>query len=149
MPFHPVPEAFEGNLKIVGHGPSTEKQHAPHFPDDVLTVGANRGVRMLFFPCRGLQDGFFQVLIDKKPPFVSCAVSQVELTLVCLKMVGEHDCHLSNQHGMVMPCMSAAAVGPFLCAVDTTVTKPTPVRCWQLSGKGHYSRVDRFRKPMG
>jgi len=60
MPFHPVPEAFEGNLKIVGHGPISEKQHAPHFPDDVLTDGSNRGVRMLFFRVGGYRMGFFR-----------------------------------------------------------------------------------------
>ena len=66
------------------------------------------------------------------------AVSRIDTNLVSLEMIVEHDCHLSNQHGMVMPCMSGAAVGPFLCAVDTTVTRPTPVRCCQLSRRGHF-----------
>jgi len=32
MPFHPVLVAFGGNLKIVGHGPSTEISMRPTFP---------------------------------------------------------------------------------------------------------------------
>jgi len=31
MPFHPVLEAFGGNLKVVGTGAS---KHAPHFAED-------------------------------------------------------------------------------------------------------------------
>jgi len=37
MPFHPVLEAFGGNLKIVGTGASTANQHMPHFADDAST----------------------------------------------------------------------------------------------------------------
>ena len=103
----------------------------------------------IIFPRRGIQACLFLVFIGKKPLFVSCTVYQVELALVCLEMIGEHNCHLSNQHGMVMPCMSGAAVGPFLCAVDTTVTRPTPVRCCRLFRDGHFTQVDRLRKPMG
>jgi len=57
-------------------------------------------------------------------------------------MIIEHDCHPSNEHGMVVPCMSGAAVGPFLCAVGTIVTSPAPDRCCQLSREGHFTRVD-------
>jgi len=117
--------------------------------DLCANCGFEEGCPKSFFPCRGLQAGLFQVFIGKKPPFVSCTVCQVELTLVSLEMIGEHDCHLSNQHGMVMPCMSGAAVCPFLCADDTTVTKPTPFRCCQLFREGHYTRVDCFITPMG
>jgi len=42
MPFHPVLEAFGGNLKIVGTGASTANQHMPHFADD-----AWRGPRLM------------------------------------------------------------------------------------------------------
>jgi len=35
MPFHPVLEAFGGNLKVEGTGASTANQLAPHFADDV------------------------------------------------------------------------------------------------------------------
>jgi len=35
MPFQPVLDAFGGILKIVGTGPSTANQHAPHFADDI------------------------------------------------------------------------------------------------------------------
>jgi len=34
MLFHPVPEAFGGNLKIVDAAASTANQHAPHRADD-------------------------------------------------------------------------------------------------------------------
>jgi len=98
---------------------------------------------------RGQRASLFQGFIGKKARFVSCTVCQVELALVSLETIGEHDCHLSNQHGMVMPCMSGAAVDQFQCPVHTTVTRPTPVRCCQLSREGHFTWVDRFRKPMG
>jgi len=39
MPFHPVLEAFGGNLKIVGTGARTANQHMPHFADDVRGIG--------------------------------------------------------------------------------------------------------------
>ena len=48
-----------------------------------------------------------------------------------------------------MSYKSGAAVGPSLCAVDSTVTRPTPVRCCQLSREGRFTGVDRSRKPMG
>jgi len=35
MLFHPVLQAFCGNLKIMGTGASTANQHAPHFADDL------------------------------------------------------------------------------------------------------------------
>jgi len=38
MPFHPVLEAFGGNLKIVGTGASTANQHMPHFADDIDAI---------------------------------------------------------------------------------------------------------------
>jgi len=38
MPFHPVLEAFGGNLKIVGTGASTANQHMPHFADDIAVL---------------------------------------------------------------------------------------------------------------
>jgi len=45
--------------------------------------------------------------------------------------------------------MNGAAVGPFLCAVDTPVTRTTTVRRCQLPRDGHFTQVDRFRKLMG
>ena len=50
MPFHPVLEAFEGNLKIVGHGPSSEKQHAPHFPDDGVALNVFNQCNRVLLP---------------------------------------------------------------------------------------------------
>jgi len=35
-PVYHVLEAFGGNFKTVGPGASVEKQHVPHFPDDVV-----------------------------------------------------------------------------------------------------------------
>ena len=55
MPFHPVLEAFEGSLEIVGHGPRTENQHAPHFPDD-QAHGSNDKIKTLSEPKPTLSD---------------------------------------------------------------------------------------------
>jgi len=104
-----------------------------------LTYELKEGRPKSFLPCRGLQAGLFQVFIGKKPLFVSYTVCQVELALVSLELIGAHDCHLSNQHGIVMSYKIGAAVGPSLCAVDTTVTRPTPVRCCQLPREGHFT----------